>query len=1085
MHLVPHTHDDAGWLKTVDQYYFGSAQGHQVAGVQFILDAVIAALAANPDRTFTYGEVAFFARWWAEQGEATRAAVRSLVSSGRLTFVNGGWVQHDEAATHWEDMVAQTGRGHAWLAETLGPASLPSVGWQIDPFGHSATQASLLTGALGFDALFFGRADYQDMAARTQARRLEHVWRGEASFGDAADILASNFKSGNYGPLPGFNFDWAQPDDPLIDNACAFDGRNVEAKVEAFVAGARDLAAATDGVDADGTLDVIIPQGSDFQYAAAAVAFKSLDRLVHYVNADGRVNVFYSSPAAYVAARHSADVAWPLKTDDFFPYSDCPTCAWTGFYTSRPALKRNIRLAGGQLAAVKSLAAKAVAAGPSAAAAAWAGPLDDFDEAVALGQHHDAVTGTSQQHVANDYAARLEAGREGVAGLVGGALLAEAGGGGGQGAALAWCPALNASVCAASAAASRAGTPFAVLTYNSLARPRRQGLRIPVAVAEDGGPPGSWRVTGPGGHPIPSQLQPVSAGAARAAASLIAAGGAAMGDAPSHELAFVVTVPPLGTAAWVVKPVAEGAPGAAVVAAPPTTTPLLLRPTGEAPPAATLHLDRASGAFTALSTGGPDHATAASEAGTPTPLTDMRLSIAVAWYNASDGSPAAHAAPGTPDGEAGSPSGAYIFRPHSRHELPAGGGGKGGPAPSTHALTGPVLAVSHQDFGPWAATTIRTWAGLGFEEGGLEVEWTAGPLPADGTGREVVVAYETDLDTRGALITDSNGRSALTRLRDARPTWELNVTAPVAGNFYPITAGAVLEDVDGGGSGGGGARAFALVPDRGQGAASLVDGGVEVMVHRRLAHDDARGVSEPLNETACGCPPSPGCGCGGLVVSGTHMLVAATAGPEVAAAWRTAALPVSRPLLVGFVTQVDAVARLEGEGGRPGRKPKAKRALPLNVHLLTLAPAGGLGGGEGASPSSPALLVRLAHLFAAGEHPTLSRPASVDLHDALPPGMRAGAVTEMGLSGAVRLADARPRLAWRVGRPMGGAAAAAEVSHGAAAVARPASPLECQGPACAAGSLEVELGPLGVRTFLVTPVVEAEAEAAGGGVEVE
>lgn len=58
--------------------------------------------------------------------------------------------------------------------------------------------------------------------------------------------------------------------------------------------------------------------------------YKNMDKLIHYVNLDGRVNAFYSTPEAYVAAKHSFNASWPLKTDDFFPYADCPSCMWTG-----------------------------------------------------------------------------------------------------------------------------------------------------------------------------------------------------------------------------------------------------------------------------------------------------------------------------------------------------------------------------------------------------------------------------------------------------------------------------------------------------------------------------------------------------------------------------------------------------------------------------------------------------------------------------------------------------------------------------------------------------------------------------------
>ncbi|KAL0344189.1 UNVERIFIED_CONTAM: putative alpha-mannosidase [Sesamum angustifolium] len=58
VHLVPHTHDDVGWLKTVDQYYVGSNNSIQGACVQNVLDSLVSALLADKNRKFIYVEQA-------------------------------------------------------------------------------------------------------------------------------------------------------------------------------------------------------------------------------------------------------------------------------------------------------------------------------------------------------------------------------------------------------------------------------------------------------------------------------------------------------------------------------------------------------------------------------------------------------------------------------------------------------------------------------------------------------------------------------------------------------------------------------------------------------------------------------------------------------------------------------------------------------------------------------------------------------------------------------------------------------------------------------------------------------------------
>lgn len=91
--LKPHQYlvVQVGWLKTVDQYYYGANNSIQHANVNSIISANVLALLEDPSRKFIYVEQAFFQRWWSEQDSDKQAQVRGLVDRGQLEFINGGW----------------------------------------------------------------------------------------------------------------------------------------------------------------------------------------------------------------------------------------------------------------------------------------------------------------------------------------------------------------------------------------------------------------------------------------------------------------------------------------------------------------------------------------------------------------------------------------------------------------------------------------------------------------------------------------------------------------------------------------------------------------------------------------------------------------------------------------------------------------------------------------------------------------------------------------------------------------------------------------------------------------------------------
>eukprot|EP01033_Poteriospumella_lacustris_P010275 gene10275-7297_t len=153
--------------------------------------------------------------------------------------------------------------------------------------------------------------------------------------------------------------------------------------------------------------------GSDFAYSNAPSWYQSLDVLIDEVNQrDTRYNVFYSDPTSYMKARAqetaSQAVVWPEKRDDFFPYSDASHTFWTGYFTSRPQFKYFERYASGFLQMIRQFAAQSRHVGP-AMQAQMTKATAKLSAAVGLANHHDCITGTEKQHVADDYKRILDA----------------------------------------------------------------------------------------------------------------------------------------------------------------------------------------------------------------------------------------------------------------------------------------------------------------------------------------------------------------------------------------------------------------------------------------------------------------------------------------------------------------------------------------------------------------------------------------------------------------------------------------------------------------------------------------------------
>ncbi|KAG9442660.1 hypothetical protein H6P81_018514 [Aristolochia fimbriata] len=780
VHLVPHSHDDVGWLKTVDQYYVGSNNSIQGASVKNTLDSVVVSLLKDPNRKFIYVEQAFFQRWWREQSPETQMKVRKLVDAGQLELVNGGWCMHDEAATHYIDMIDQTTLGHRMIKKQFN--KVPRAGWQIDPFGHSAVQAYLLGAELGFNSLHFARIDYQDRAKRKADKSLEVIWRGSKTFGPSAEIFTNTFPV-HYSAPSTFGFEVNDDTDsiPVQDDPYLFD-YNVQERINDFINVAKAQANVTR------TNHIMFTMGDDFRYQYAESWFKNMDKLIHYVNKDGRINVFYSTPSTYTDAKYAANETWPLKTEDYFPYADSPNAYWTGYFTSRPSFKGYVRFLSGYYLAARQL--------EFFAGRGTSGPDTSLlGDALGIAQHHDAVSGTAKQHTTNDYAKRLALGASEAEKTVNLAMAYITGSK--SDVKFTQCNLLNISYCPPTEEEIPAGKSLVVVAYNPLGQSQTNIIRIPVNFDD-------LVVKDSNGNIVEVQYLEVDEITSDLRNFYTEAYfGVSSDKVPKYWLVFQGSAPPLGWNTYFIsKASGEGKGSQSSVVDDPQKDTVVVG-AGDLK----MYYSLSSGQLKRM---------ANYKTGVQIPIQQSYL-----WYSSSTGDQDTQA------------SGAYIFRPNDSP-----------PEAAERSIRldikrGPVVDEVYQKFNPWISQVTRLYK----DTSHAEVEFTIGPIPSDdGVGKEVITRLTANMVTNKTFYTDSNGRDFIKRVRDYRTDWSLDVHQPVAGNYYPINLGAFIADE---------MSELSVLVDRAVGGGSIQDGQLEVMLHRRMLKDDSRGVGEALDETVC------------------------------------------------------------------------------------------------------------------------------------------------------------------------------------------------------------------------------------------
>lgn len=419
--VVPHSHNDPGWLKTFNDYFRDKTQ--------YIFNNMVLKLKEDSSRKFMWSEISYLSKWWDIIDIPKKEAVKSLLQSGQLEIVTGGWVMPDEATAHYFALIDQLIEGHQWLEKNLGVK--PRSGWAIDPFGHSPTMAYLLKLA-GFSHMLIQRVHYSVKKHFSLQKSLEFFWRQNWDLGSATDILCHM--------MPFYSYDIPHTCGPDPKICCQFDFKRLPGGRYGCPWGVPPEAISPGNVQsrAQMLLDqyrkksklfrtkvLLAPLGDDFrfsEYTEWDLQYRNYEQLFNYMNSQPHLKVkiqfgtlsdyFDALEKAAAAEKKSGHSLFPVLSGDFFTYADRDDHYWSGYFTSRPFYKRMDRIMESRLRAAEILYYLALKQAQKYKISKFLSSphyttLTEARRNLGLFQHHDAITGTSKDWVVVDYGTRL------------------------------------------------------------------------------------------------------------------------------------------------------------------------------------------------------------------------------------------------------------------------------------------------------------------------------------------------------------------------------------------------------------------------------------------------------------------------------------------------------------------------------------------------------------------------------------------------------------------------------------------------------------------------------------------------------